>query len=72
MVRMEAADHEPLPYVRPKMARLLGITRFVQTDPAATYLIDGDHEHAAALTRDMLKTAAQPRLLRARPQRPEC
>ncbi len=29
----------------------------VQTDLAATYLVDGDHEHAAALTRDALNTA---------------
>jgi DNA-binding XRE family transcriptional regulator len=29
----------------------------VQTDLAAAYLIDGNHEHAAALTRDALNTA---------------
>ncbi|MGH3873671.1 MAG: helix-turn-helix transcriptional regulator [Pseudonocardiaceae bacterium] len=32
---------------------------FVQTDLAAAYLIGGDHEHAAALTRDALSTAIQ-------------
>jgi hypothetical protein len=32
---------------------------FVQTDLAAAYLIGDDHEHAAALTRDALTTAAQ-------------
>ncbi len=31
----------------------------VQTDLAAAYLLEGDHEHAAALTREALKTAAQ-------------
>jgi hypothetical protein len=29
----------------------------VQTDLAAAYLTDGNHEHAAALTRDALNTA---------------
>ncbi len=32
---------------------------FVQTDLAAAYLIDGEHEHAAALARDALNTASQ-------------
>lgn len=32
---------------------------FVQTDLAATYLIEGDHEHAAALVRDALNTAGE-------------
>jgi hypothetical protein len=32
---------------------------FVQTDLATAYLIGGDHEHAAALTREALETAAQ-------------
>lgn len=30
---------------------------FVQTDLATVYLVDGDHEHAATLTRDALNTA---------------
>lgn len=29
----------------------------MQTDLAAAYLLDGDHEHAAALTREALSTA---------------
>ncbi|MGH3900898.1 MAG: helix-turn-helix transcriptional regulator, partial [Pseudonocardiaceae bacterium] len=32
---------------------------FVQTDLAVAYLLEGDHEHAAALTRDALNTAGQ-------------
>jgi hypothetical protein len=32
---------------------------FVQIDLAATYLINGEHEHAAALTRDALITAGK-------------
>ncbi len=32
---------------------------FVQIDLAAAYLIEGDHEHAAALTRDALSTASE-------------
>ncbi len=32
---------------------------FVQTDLAAAYLIEGEHEHAAALTRDALSTAGE-------------
>ncbi len=32
---------------------------FVQTDLAAAYLIDGEHEHAAVLARDALTTASQ-------------
>jgi len=32
---------------------------FVQTDLATTYLVEGDHEHAAALTRDALSTAGE-------------
>lgn len=32
---------------------------FVQTDLAAVYLIEGEHEHAAALTRDALNTAGE-------------
>ncbi|MGH3913829.1 MAG: hypothetical protein ACRDTC_10535, partial [Pseudonocardiaceae bacterium] len=32
---------------------------FVQTDLAATYLIEGDHEHAAAQNRDALITASE-------------
>ncbi|MGH3882090.1 MAG: helix-turn-helix domain-containing protein [Pseudonocardiaceae bacterium] len=32
---------------------------FVQTDLAAAYLVEGDHEHAAALTRDALSTAGK-------------
>ncbi|MGH3837611.1 MAG: helix-turn-helix transcriptional regulator [Pseudonocardiaceae bacterium] len=31
----------------------------VQADLAAAYLVDGDHEHAAALTRDALNTAGK-------------
>lgn len=34
---------------------------FVQTDLAATYLLDGDHEHAVALIREALCTAADVR-----------
>jgi hypothetical protein len=32
---------------------------FVQTDLAVAYLLDGDHEHAAALTRDAMTTAGK-------------
>lgn len=32
---------------------------FVQTDLAAAYLVEGDHEHVAALTRDALSTAGE-------------
>ena len=32
---------------------------FVQTDLAVAYLVEGDHEHAAALTRDALDTAGK-------------
>lgn len=32
---------------------------FVQTDLAAAYLVDGDHEHAAALIRQALDTAGK-------------
>ncbi len=32
---------------------------FVQTDLAAAYLIEGEHEHAATVTRDALSTAGQ-------------
>lgn len=32
---------------------------FVQADLATAYLVEGDHEHAAALTRDALSSAGK-------------